>query len=248
VNATMALTGKRALITGGSAGLGAAIATKLASLGVVCAVNYAGNTERAEKLLASLPGSGHVLVRGSMFLKPDAQKVVKDAISQLGGLDMIVSNAGWTKFADFSDLDALADEDWDQCYAANVKSHLWVMQAARAELKRNEGSFLITASVAGIRPGGSSMAYAVSTAAGIHLAASLAKACAPHITVNCISPGLLDTEWSKGFQQEHLEKIKKASALGRIPSLDDCADTAVMLLQSRSITGQNIEVSAGLGV
>ncbi|CAD6583791.1 MAG: hypothetical protein CYPHOPRED_002494 [Cyphobasidiales sp. Tagirdzhanova-0007] len=235
----MALEGKRALITASSAGLGKAIAIKLASQGATCAINYASNTARAEATLHELSGKGHKLIQGSMFTQAEATAVVKTAIDELAGLDFVVSNAGWTKFGDFSNLESLSDADWDQCYAANVKSHLWVMQTAREQLDRNK------ASAAGIRPSGSSMAYAVSKAAAIHLAKSMAKACAPNITVNSVSPGVLATDWSKGFTEEQLSRNISANALGRLAELEDCAETVLTLLKGRSITGQNIEISAG---
>ncbi|KAK9893257.1 short chain dehydrogenase [Cystobasidium minutum MCA 4210] len=238
--------GKRILVTGGSAGLGAAVVKHLAARGAICAINFASDENRAKELVASLEGaSKHVLVRGSMFEKQDAQEVVAKAIQQLGGLDGVVSNAGWTRFGQFDDLNSVSDEDWQLCYKRNVLSHLWVMQAARAELAQNHGSFVITASVAGLLPSGSSMAYAVSKAGAIHLTKSLAKACKPEITVNCVSPGVLKTDWSKSFSEAQLADTISANALGRLAELDDCAETILMLLQTKSVTGQNIEISAG---
>lgn len=89
------------------------------------------------------------------------------------------------------------------------------------------------------------MLSGVSKAAAIHLGVYLAKACAPKIVVNSISPGLLDTEWSKGFTSEQFRMVEDSSALGKLADLEDCAKLAEELLLTRSITGQNIEVSAG---
>lgn len=240
------MQGKRALITGGTAGLGAAIAKLLASSGARCAVNYANNSARAEETLASLSGTDHVLVQGSPFTQDGAHSIVKEAIQKLGGLDYIVSNAGWTKFANFKDLNALDEDAWDRCYAANVKSHLWIMQAAEEDLARNNGSCVIIASTAGLRPGGSSMAYSVSKSATIHLSTCLAASLAhKNITVNCVSPGLMKTDWASGFSDEQYKKMEDASALGRIAAVDDVASVAVGFLTNRSVTGQNMEVSAG---
>ncbi|KAM0755134.1 NAD(P)-binding protein [Meredithblackwellia eburnea MCA 4105] len=242
------MQGKRALVTGGSAGLGAAIVQKLAKEGVICAVNYANDSVRAEKLVASLEGKGHVSVKGSPFTKEGATNVVHDAIKALSGLDFIVSNAGATKFGNFTDLNSVDEAGWDLCYNANVKSHLWMMQAGQEELKKNKGAFLITASTAGLKPSGSSMAYAVSKAGTIHLCKSLAKACAPDIRVNAVAPGLLMTDWSKDFSEAQVQMSKEASVLKRLAEVNDVADTFVMLVKNQSITGQIVECSAGFGM
>lgn len=152
---------------------GAAVAKLLAVRGVRLALNYGSNRERAEGTLMELAGSGHILVPGDAFAEDSVIAIVHKSIELLGGLDIVVSNAGWTKFGAFNDLrESLAwksryeptlmpgsvpSADWMRCYEANVLSHLWIMQAAQEELKRNQGAFVISASVAGLNPGGSSM-------------------------------------------------------------------------------------------
>ena len=89
--------------------------------------------------------------------------------------------------------DNAIDEDWDMCFNINVKSHLWLMQAAKRHLDEAEGAFITTASTAGITPSGSSLAYSVTKAAQIHLVKNLAVMAAPRIRVNSVSPGLLLT-------------------------------------------------------
>lgn len=89
---------------------------------------------------------------------------------------------------------------------------------------------------------------AVSKAAGIHIAASLAKACAPDITVNSIAPGLLRTDWTKEVSDEKMEAAAKSTALGRLATAEDCAGVVVALLQNKGMTGQCIEISAGSGL
>lgn len=92
-----------------------------------------------------------------------------------------------------SETDNTIEEDWDMCFNINVKSHLWLMQAAKEHLDRTEGAFITTASAAGIYPSGSSLAYSVTKAAQIHLVKNLAVMAAPRIRVNSVSPGLLLT-------------------------------------------------------
>lgn len=93
-----------------------------------------------------------------------------------------------------------------------------------------------------------SFSSAVSKAAGIHIAASLAKACAPEITVNSIAPGLLRTDWTKGVSEDRMEAAAKSTALGRLATAEDCAGVIIALLQNKGMTGQCIEISAGSGL
>lgn len=138
----------------------------------------------------------------------------------------------------------MSDDDWMQCYKTNVLSHLWLMQACKAELVANKGAFVISASVAGLKPSGSSMAYSVSKAGTVHLAKSLAKACAP-ARVNAVAAGVMLTEWSKGFTDEHVAKVKASNALDMICEVEDVAGAYVSLCENGSMTGQIVEVSAG---
>jgi NAD(P)-dependent dehydrogenase (short-subunit alcohol dehydrogenase family) len=86
------------------------------------------------------------------------QKLVADTIEAMGRLDIVISNAGWTQMRDFSNLDeGVVEEDWDKCFTMNVKTHLWLAYAAKEELEKSEGCIVTTASVAGLKPGGSSL-------------------------------------------------------------------------------------------
>ncbi|TKA72704.1 hypothetical protein B0A49_04798 [Cryomyces minteri] len=141
----------------------------------------------------------------------------------MGRLDVVVSNAGWTRITNFANLDeGMVDEDWDKCFLYNVKSHLWLMYACREELEKTEGCFLTTASVAGVKPSGSSLPYAVTKAAQIHLAKGLAVICSPKIRVNSVSPGLMLTEWGMKFPESKREAAKNATKLKRLAT--DVAD------------------------
>lgn len=167
---------KVALVTAGSAGLGAAIARLLArDLRYSVIINYSQNAARAEELIQELregaePKDGldepiYRALKADLHNKADVARLVEDAVAETGGrLDVVVSNFGWTKVTNFSNLDeGLNEEDWDRCYNANVKSHLWLFNAARKYLedanKREEGSavFVSTASTAGVKAAGSSL-------------------------------------------------------------------------------------------
>ncbi|KAF2088656.1 NAD(P)-binding protein [Saccharata proteae CBS 121410] len=246
---------KVALITAGSAGLGAQIARVLApDFRVV--INYAHNEERASQLvkeLAGIPGGNgggmserfHA-IRADVGVKSEVQRLVAETVERMGRLDVVVSNAGWTRMTDFSSLDdGAVDEDWDRCFIYNVKTHLWLMHAAKPWLERTEGAFVSTASLAGVKPSGSSLPYAVTKAAQIHLAKSLAVICAPKIRVNSVSPGMLLTEWGLKFPASKREATIAKTQLQRLASVEDVALNVRTLVLSQSQTGQNVVLDCG---
>lgn len=110
--------------------------------------------------------------------------------------------------------------DYLQGFLYNVKSHLWLMHAAKAHLEASEGAFVTTASVAGIKPSGSSLPYSVTKAAAIHLSKALAVICSPKIRVNSVSPGLLLTDWGLSFGPEKIEKATNATKLQRLATIE----------------------------
>ncbi|GMK54906.1 hypothetical protein CspeluHIS016_0114920 [Cutaneotrichosporon spelunceum] len=241
------LKGKRVLVVAGSRGLGAEIVKQAAERGATVAINYAASKERAEELCKSLPGSGHVLVQGDAFTREGCESIVSAATNGLGGLDAVVSNQGYTKFASWTDLKSVSDEEWLKILNANIMSHLWVIQAAEEQLRANKGSFLISASVAGLYTNGSSMAYSVSKAGLIHLSKGLAKSLAPDIRVNAIAPGLMLTEWAAGFSEAQVKLSTDAALLKKVSDVPDVAAAYMMLMENGSITGEVLEISAGLG-
>ena len=155
-----------ALVTAGSAGLGAATARLFAKEGMRVAVNYSANEERAAKLvdelsaISPIPNSreGFVHIRADLGQRQDIVSLVDQTINAFGRLDVVFSNAGWTRFRDISNLDDNVDEeDWDRCFNMNVKSHLFLMHAAKKHLDETKGVFITTASLAGVTVSGSSL-------------------------------------------------------------------------------------------
>ncbi|KAI0890015.1 NAD(P)-binding protein [Annulohypoxylon maeteangense] len=245
-----------ALITAGSAGLGAAASRLFAKNGFRVIVNYANNEERANKLLAELPalstlpqdstGENFAVIKADLGSRDDINRLVKETVERFGRLDVIFSNGGWTRFRGWASIDDNAhEEDWDRTFNLNVKSHMWLMQAAKKHLDETEGAFITTASIAGVIPSGSSLAYSVTKAAQIHLVKALAVMAAPKIRVNSVSPGLLLTDWAENFSDEvkknHIEKTK----LKRTATVEDVAEQVLLFAKSRSITGVNVVVDAG---
>ena len=222
-------------------------------------INYSSNSSRAESLLqelTSIPGPSSSsptprfhLIHADMSSKPSVQALVQETLSTMGRLDVVVSNAGWTRMTTFTDFSQqVNDEDWDRCFTMNVKTHLWLAYAVKDALSSTEGAFISTASVAGVKPSGSSVPYAVTKAAQIHLMKSLAVVLAPRVRVNSISPGMLLTEWGLKFPESKREAAIGNTKLKRLATVEDCAEAVRMLACSRSITGQNICVDGGSSV
>ncbi|KAI9849292.1 MAG: hypothetical protein M1837_004751 [Sclerophora amabilis] len=250
------LKGRNVLVTGGSRGLGALIAEKFAAQGCNIAINYVSNAERAKQTaekIREIGGAGGVKVlvtQGDMGVQSDIINTVKETISGLGGLDIVISNAGWTKFSQFGDLFALSEEEWDKCWAVNVKGNLFLLREALSTFNSNPdgGVFMMTSSVAGVSTSGSTMAYSVTKAAGLHLMKCLAQTQGPKIRVNAILPGLLLTEWGMQFSPEKIKMVKDKAVLKNETNLDDCADAFIMAAKNSSMTGQKIQVDSGLFV
>jgi len=253
------LAGKVALITAGSAGLGAAIANTLASQQMCVVINYSSNGDRADALVKSLSEATSsfwqtseegkarfVAIKADVGDRAQIITLVDEAVLTMGRLDVVISNAGWTRFSNFHDLDeGVLEEDWDWCFNMNVKSHLFLMHAAKPHLDATEGSFITTASVAGVRPSGSSLAYAVSKAAQVHLVTALAGIVSPRIRVNCVSPGILLTDWGMKFPKEKLEAAREQNKLKRFATVEDVAEQVLVFVKSRSVTGMNAVIDAG---
>ena len=203
----MAQPTKVALVTASSAGLGAAIVHALAPHYRVV-VNYFSRPEKAEAVIKAASDIKPVYddsttprfhaIKGDAASRPQIQSMVDETIKTMGRLDVVVSNNGWTRLTNFFDLDdQVREEDWDRCFNANVKSHLWLLYAAKPYLEKSEGggAFVTVASLAGVRPSGSSLPYSVTKAAEIHLTKGLAVICGRGIRCNSVSPGLMMTEW-----------------------------------------------------
>ena len=157
-----------ALITAGSAGLGAATAKLFASSGLRVVINYASNASRAEQIVQELETLSPIpkeagrknfaSIRADLSKRDDVIRLVDEATAEMGRLDVLFSNGGWTMLRNFQNLDENMDEgDWDKCFTMNVKSHLWLMHASRKWLDESKGAFITTASIAGVKPSGSSL-------------------------------------------------------------------------------------------
>lgn len=195
-------------------------------------VNYANNSSRAAALVEELnkiPSTASTsesprfhAIQADVGDRNAIDRLIEDTVKTMGRLDVVVSNAGWTRITNFANIEEqMLEEDWDKCFLYNVKSHLWLAYAARAELGKTEGAFITTASVAGVKPSGSSLPYSVTKAAAIHLTKGLAVICAPQkIRVNAVSPGLMLTEWGLKFPQSKIDKSTENTKLKRLATVE----------------------------
>ena len=151
----------------------------------------------------------------------DCVQCVKDTISAFGGLDIIVANAGWTRFSDFNDLASMSDDEWTKCWMTNVMGPKKYVEAAMSTFNANPegGVVIITSSIAGQSLGGSSMPYSVTKAAQIHMMKCVAKSQGPKLRINAVLPGLLLTDWGNKYGDERINMLRDAAALKKEVSL-----------------------------
>jgi NAD(P)-dependent dehydrogenase (short-subunit alcohol dehydrogenase family) len=246
----MELPGKVALVTGGSGDIGGAIARALADCGADVAVSYVGNIEGADSTVDAIRNLGR---RGAAFEldqrdPASIDSCVGNVLEQFERVDILVNNAGWNIGIPFRELDALTPEIWDRVLATNLRGPYLLSRALAPHLRKNgAGRIVNIASVAGLTPGGSSIAYAASKAALIHLTRCLAVALAPEVTVNCIAPGLVEGTRMAERVPDAVKKVARSQAvLGRTGSIQDIAEQAIAFCRAESVTGQVIVVDGGL--
>ena len=246
----MDLGGAAALVTGGSGDIGAAICAALARAGVDVAVAYTGNAAGAGATRRAVEAHGRracaVQLDQADPAAPD--RAVDEAAATLGRLDVLVNNAAWNIGIPFPQLDALTTDVWDRIYATNVRGPFQLARAAARHMRRRgAGRIVNIASVAGLRPGGSSIAYASSKAALIHLTRCLAVALAPDITVNCVAPGLVEgTRMAQRLPVEVADTARRNAVLRRTSSAEDIAEQVVTFCRADSVTGQVLAIDGGL--
>jgi 3-oxoacyl-[acyl-carrier protein] reductase len=243
----MDLKGRTAIITGGSTGIGRAIALKLASNGVNIAINYSKSLLEAQKTIDEVKKLG---VQGEIYQANvsnsiEVEEMCKRVIEDFGKVDILVNNAGTTNYVALEDLHGLLDEYWDNAFNVNVKGAFYTSRCCQEELKKNNGCIINITSIAGFNGMGSSIAYSASKAAGISLTKSLAHVFAPEVRVNSIAPGIVQTRWVEG-QEDHIKKYSDGTPLGRVATPEDVAEMASAIIQGGDfITGQTVVVDGG---
>lgn len=245
------LSGKIALITGASSGIGAATARLFADLGAHVAVGYGRNAKGAQEVTASITKSGGkaLALQADMRQTSEIRKLVSETVAQLGPIDILVNNAGSLierqRLLDFS------EERWDEVINLNLKSAMLCSQlVAPSMIERKRGAIINIVSIAG-RNGGGLGAGAYATAKGglITLTKALAKELAPHgVRVNAISPGVIDTPFHEAFSTpEMISAFVKTIPLGRVGTSEEVANTIAFLASDAAsyVVGETIEVNGG---
>jgi 3-oxoacyl-[acyl-carrier protein] reductase len=238
---------KVALVTGSATGAGRACAVRFAKLGFAVAVNYSQSEGDARETAALVKGCGVPVLLHKATVADDAQvKAMVAAVkAELGGLDVLVNNAGMTHFVAHTDLDALTDAIWDEIFQVNLKGAFYCTRAALPLLKERKGNVVNVTSVAGLTGQGSSIPYAASKAALNCMTQSLARAFGPDVRVNAVAPGPILTRWLAG-REAQVEKYLEQAPLGRAADPDDVADTVIYLATGTTLTtGQVLVVDGG---
>jgi 3-oxoacyl-[acyl-carrier protein] reductase len=242
---------KVAIVTGGSSGIGAATARDLAKRGWRVAITYSRDSRKAEKVAAEFEG---LAVQGDVAQDADCRKVAKDVLAKWGRIDALVNNAGTTKFVKHADLEGLSAEDFERIFRVNVVGPFQMVRACAAALKESRGAVVNVSSVAALLGTGSSVAYAASKAALDTMTFSLARALAPEVRVNIVSPGHVNTPWQTSAHgekgaEELAQRFASIAPLKSACEAEDIAEAIVWLLEgARRITGERLYVDAGIHI
>jgi 3-oxoacyl-[acyl-carrier protein] reductase len=244
------------IVTGGSSGIGEAIALEMARRGWRVVVNYSRNTAQAEAVVKACIEAGGEAIAVKANVGEDAQcrALVQAALDQWGRLDALVNNAGTTKFVMHADLDGLSAEDFQRIYAINVIGPFQMCRAAAPALRAARGAVVNVSSLASRVATGSSIAYAASKSALNTLSMSLARTLAPEVRVNVLAPGFVDTPWmTAGYGEERYTRLRETYAqiapLKEVSKPQHQADAVAWLLEGAAhVTGQILYVDAGMHV
>jgi 3-oxoacyl-[acyl-carrier protein] reductase len=246
----MDLKGVVALVTGGNGGLGQRICHALAKEGAHVAIMYARSREQAESVAGELTSRYQIKSQAFACDITDGaavDRLVGDVTQAFGRLDVLVNDAAYNFAVPFADLDALTPEVWERIMTTNLTGPMLLTKAVAPIMKaQGRGRIVNIASVAGLYPTGSSIAYAVSKAGLIHLTRCMAVALAPETLVNCVAPGLLDgTRATANLRSEQIERSAASSLLKKPADKDDCADMVITMCRTETMTGQAVVIDSG---
>lgn len=238
------LEGRVAIVTGSSSGIGEAVARHLSLEGVNVVVNSSTSTTQGQRVADALP-TDSIYIQADISNAYQCQGLVDQALKRFGRLDILVNNAGWTSLVDHGDLEALTDDILRKTFEVNVFGTWWVTKAAMPHLKEApDGNVINITSAAGIRPVGSSIAYAMAKASVNHLTRLLAKSHGP-VRVNAVAPGLIDTPWTAD-QDERREAVASRAPAGRLGTPDEVAAAVMSLITNPYVTGEVFVVDGGV--
>lgn len=243
------LSGKVAVVTGASRGIGRAIALKLAEAGATVVINYNGSVDKAEAVRREIVDNGGTASTYQCNVSDFAacEKFIQDVIAQYGHLDILVNNAGITRDGL---LMKMSEEDFDKVVDTNLKGCFNCIRfVSRQMLKQKGGRIINMSSVSGVMGNAGQANYSASKAGVIGLTKACARELASrHITVNAIAPGFIDTDMTEVLSDSVKEEAIKQIPLGSFGKPEDIANLAVFLASEQAgyITGQVIHVDGGM--
>jgi NAD(P)-dependent dehydrogenase (short-subunit alcohol dehydrogenase family) len=245
------LSGKVAIVTGSSRGIGKAIATRMAEHGaqVVISSRKPGPCEEVAAAINEDHAGRAIAIPANISSKEDLQRLVDETRKAFGKIDILVCNAASNPY--FGPMSGISDEAFQKILGNNIVSNHWLIHMVAPEMKaRRDGAIIIISSVGGLR--GSSMlgAYGISKAADFQLARNLAQELSPdNIRVNCIAPGLVKTDFARALWDtpEAERRSSSTTPLRRLGEPDDIAGAAVFLASKAGawMTGQKVVVDGG---
>jgi 3-oxoacyl-[acyl-carrier protein] reductase len=243
------LSGKSAIVTGGSRGIGRATALRLAEAGANVAVNYLQNKNAADEVVNECRKFGvkSISVQADVANFDDAQRLIQTTVSEFGTVDILVANAGIWEGLPIEDM---AEEIWDKVLNANLKGTFTVCKAATKQFRnQNSGNIVIVSSTAGQRGEAGYSNYAASKGGQISFTKALSNELAPTIRVNCVAPGWVDTSLNDSvFVDEDFKKrVIENIPLKRVATADDVALSIIFLASdwSQHITGEVLNINGG---
>jgi 3-oxoacyl-[acyl-carrier protein] reductase len=245
------LNGRVALITGSGTGIGRAISELFANEGAKVALHYHHSRDGAEELASRIRSKGGtaISIACDVSRESEVRSMVDRTHAEFGRLDILVNNAGWSTIIPHHKLEELTDEIWERTLDTNLRGCFYCIRVSVPFLRQHPGTSIINvASTSGITGEGSSIVYAASKAGMLTMTKSLARALAPQIRVNAISPGLIRTHFANRQDSAPLfETEERATPLQKLATIEDCAAAALFLAaDAPAITGQTILVEGGL--
>jgi ketoreductase RED2 len=237
-----------ALVTGSTSGIGEAVVRRLVAAGDKVVINSAKSVEAGQALVAELGVDVTHYVQADISDEAAVKRMVAETVDRFGKLDVLVNNAGTTVRIPHNDLETASPEVFRRLFDVNVVGTWAVTVAAMPHLQASgAGCVVNVSSLAGVRPTGSSIPYAVSKAAMNHLTVLLANVLGPQVRVNAVAPGLVDTPWTAEWTDIH-QAIKTAAPMRRAALPDDIAHIIESLIDATYVTGQIWGVDGGMSL
>ena len=237
-------SGRVALVTGSTSGIGEATAKRLVALGTKVMLNSATSITEGEKLASELEGVSYH--QADISSEDECKELVDATIETFGRLDVLVNNAGFTSVIPHADLDGVTEEVFRRIIDVNIFGTWYLSRAAVPELKKSgNGSIVNISSIAGLRPVGSSIPYSISKAGVNQMTQLMANVLGPEIRVNAVAPGLVETPWTESWDTLHAA-VAARSPMRRSATAEDCAETVIGILRNTYQTGDIVVVDGGL--